>query len=312
MNMRVAIFLGLFLGCCFLFFSMAESRVLEKMLHHTRENLELAARERNRRNRRELKLAGGRPTIWKRLEQQLDYSGITICYPYITVERWCCSNVLLLSMGFLLGVLFFGAVMGGMAVVVFAVLLQVLLLEMLRQRNLKLFHRELSKFLDFLGNYSLTAGEVSGVFRQVARYMEKPLSILLERCSVEAQTTGDVSLALLSMAERIEHPKFKELLRNMEISLHYCADFSALVQSSRRTVREYEQMKTQRQGMLREATINMLLLLAMSGIVLMTVDGLIEVSIWSIVLATWPGRMALATVAGIVLMFLGQLRRNGG
>lgn len=312
MSMKVAIFLGLFLGCYFLFLSMAESHVLEKMLHHTRAHLELAARERNRRNRRELKLAGGRPTIWKRLEQQLDYTGITIRYPYITVERWCCGNVLLLSMGFLLGVLFSGAVMGGMAVVVFAVLLQVLLLEMLRQRNLKLFHGELSKFLDFLGNYSLTAGEVSGVFRQVARYMEKPLSILLERCSVEAQTTGDVSLALLSMAERIEHPKFKELLRNMEISLHYCADFSALVQSSRRTVREYEQMKTQRQGMLREATINMLLLLVMSGFVLVTVDGLIEASIWSVVFTTWTGRMALAAIAGILLMFLGQLRRNGG
>ena len=59
--------------------------------------------------------------------------------------------------------------------------------------------------------------------------------------------------------------------------------------------------------MLREGAVNLLLLLAMSVFVLLTVDRLIEVSVWKILWDTLPGRLALAAAIGILLLFLGQL-----
>ena len=67
------------------------------------------------------------------------------------------------------------------------------------------------KCLNFLGNYSLTAGEITGVLGQVSKYMEEPLKGVMEECAYEAQMTGNSSTALLAMAEKVEHPKFKEL-----------------------------------------------------------------------------------------------------
>ena len=134
---------------------------------------------------------------------------------------------------------------------------------------------------------------------------------VLDACCYEAQTTGDASMALLTMAEKIEHPKFKELAHNMEVSIRYCADFKVLVDTSRRSVREYLRMGEERKGMLREAIINMVMLLGMSLFALLTVDMLIEQSIWEILLYTIPGRLALAGV-GIIFGLLGRqlLRLN--
>ena len=130
----------------------------------------------------------------------------------------------------------------------------------------------------------------------------------LEECAYEAQTTGDSSLALLSMAERIEHPKIKELARNLEISIRYMADLTTLVDSSRRSAREYLRMEEERKGMLREAGINMALLLGMSVFALLTVDRLIDVSVWKIVSGTLPGHLAVGVYGLILFLFLQKQR----
>ena len=92
----------------------------------------------------------------------------------------------------------------------------------------------------------------------------------------------------------------------MEVSIRYCADFSMLVDGSRRSVREYLRLGEERKGMLREAVINMVLLLAMSLFALLTVDGLIETSIWNIVWHTLPGKAAVI----VVLVVFGLLARQ--
>lgn len=139
--------------------------------------------------------------------------------------------------------------------------------------------------------------------------MDEPLRSALDTCFYEAQTTGDAGLALLSMAEKIEHPKFKELVRNMEISIRYCADFSAMVSSSRRSIREYLRVSQERRGMLREAAVNMILLLGMSAIVLSVVGFLTEVSLWELMTGTLPGRVGIAILLAVLAAFAGQLHK---
>ena len=208
--MRIIIFMGLQMGFYFLYLSIAESRLPQKVLLQTRENLELAARQRHLQGRRSLRLPTEKYTIWKRLEQNLDYSGLALYHSFITVESWCLGSVILMALGFSAVVMWTGSMLTGAMVVPGILLAEMLISEVGARRNLRILYGELLKFLDFLGNYSITTGEVTGIFKQVARYVEDPLQTVLENCYLEAQTTGDVGLALLSMAERIEHPKFKE------------------------------------------------------------------------------------------------------
>lgn len=285
------------------------ARWLEKLsglMRRGRKEMDEAARRRLLEDRRQLLDLQKGHSVWYRLEQELNYGGWKRRVPFLTAEMWVAVNIcigavltaaLLAGFGWRRWLLGLAAFWG----------IEYLILRGCKARAFRSVNANLIKFLDFLGNYSVAAGELSGIFTQISKYLEEPLRSVLDECGYEMQITGDTGTALLSMAEKIEHPKFKELVRNMEISVRYCADFTHLVNSSRRMMREYLRLREERKSMMREAAINMFLLLLMSGFTLAIVDGLIETSVWALLWETIPGRVALGIVALILFLFLGRL-----
>lgn len=306
--LKIIIFACLFLGFCLLFY---QGRILEKItgfLKKTQTDMDMAARQRGLENRKRLLELQQDHTVWFRVERLLYYSGIRLRFPEITAEIWMTGSLMTMGGLFFIAAAFFG-IKAALAVTAVLMAAAAVLLQCLRVRNLRAVNDSLMKLLDFLGNYSITAGEVTGVLDQVSRYMEEPVRTVLEECYLEAQVTGDTGIALLSMADKVEHPKFQELVRNMEISVRYCADFSALVNSSRRSMREYLRNTQERKSMLREAVVNMALLMVMSLAVLMTVGRLINLSFQELVWGTLPGRIGLGALGVIFLLFRAQLQR---
>ncbi len=306
--MRGICFLCLFLGFLLL---LRERRLygrLDSLAKRTLSDMDAAARRRALQERKRLLLLQEEASVLWRLEKQLQYSGLKQRIPGLTVEWWIAGNLVLLGAVFSAFLL-----LGGIRQAAWAALPVLLgeagLVQGCRRRNLRRVNENLMKLLDFLGNYSVTEGEVTAVLEQVSRYMEEPLRGALETCCAEAQLTGDTGLALLGMAERIEHPKFKELARNMEISVRYCADFSTMVNSSRRSMREYQRTLQERKEMLREAFINMCILLVMSLAVLGVVGSLIEMPVGELLFRTLPGKLALGVILVILLLFVGQTRK---
>lgn len=302
------IFCLLFLGFLMLFRRIRWLEIITGLLRQTEKNMDEAARLRLLENRKKLLAVEKENSLWFKLEQELQYSGMKGRFAFLTAERWIAGNLLAAVILFL----FLLAVWSWKGAVLGVLLLwgaEFLVLQACKMRAMKSVNENILKFLDFLGNYSITAGEVTSIFHQISRYVEEPLKSALEECCYEAQTTGDAGLALLSMAEKIEHPKFKELVRNMEINLRYCADFTMLVGNSRRSMRDYLKQREERKSMIREAAINMALLLGMSAFVFLIVERLIEVSIWTILLGTFVGRIALGMLGIILCLFLVQAYR---
>lgn len=296
----------LFIGFLLLFRRIRWLKIITGLLKQTGEQMDEAARLRLLENRKRLLAIEKEDSLWFKLEQELQYSGIKSRFPFLTAERWIVGNLLMAVLLFLFLLAVWnlkGAILG-----VFLIWgMEFIGLQACKMRAMKSVNENILKFLDFLGNYSITAGEVTGIFYQISRYVEEPLKSALEECCYEAQTTGDTGLALLSMAEKIEHPKFKELARNMEITMRYCADFTMLVGNSRRGMRDYLKQREERKSMLREAAINMALLLGMSAFVFLIVERLVEVSIWSILLGTLVGKIALGMLGIILCLFLVQV-----
>lgn len=304
----IVVFVLLFSGFYLLFHEIRLLHRLYGLLQRTRADLDMASRQRVLEGRKRLLELRQEHSALFYLEQQLQYSGLKSRFQGLTAEWWIAVNIAVMSAVFL-GTLLLAGLLPGVGAVVLLAAAEAAVIRLLRVRNLRRVSGSLMKLLDFLGNYSITASEVTGVFRQVSRYMDEPLRSVLDACSYEAQTTGDAGLALLSMAEKIEHPKFKELARNMEISIRYCADFSAMVKSSRRSLREYLRVSQERRGMLREAAVNMALLLGMSAAVLVTVGHLTDISLWKLMIGTLPGRVGCCILLVIFGLFSGQLHR---
>lgn len=306
-TMLLAVSLGMtFLGSVLLYARMGKVRFLSRLLRRTREGMEASARQRLLADRFKLGQLEGKHSLLVYLERQLHYSGLHIQFPKLSVEKWIAGNLCFLAVIFV-GVcaiksFAWAIVLTGGSVAVEWILIMVQKAAMMHRVN-----DNILKFLDFCGNYSITSGEITGVLNQVSHYVDEPLKTVLNECYVEAQISGDTGLALLAMAEKVEHPKFKELVRNMEISIRYCADFKVLVAGSRRSIREYLRMREERKGMLREASVNMGLLLMMSVFVMVSVDSLIEESIWNLLLFSVPGHIAMGIVAGIMVLFLNKM-----
>lgn len=307
--MKGVIFLLLFLGFFLLFHEMRALERVAGALKRTREGMEAAARQRRLADRQQLAALEEKHSFWRLLEQQLQYSGIRNRFPQITAEWWIAGNA---AAGAFIFVVFgmTGGVKAAAAVLGLFGAAEWYGIKKLRQLNLRRTERNLTKLLDFLGNYSVTSGEITGIFRQISRYLEEPLRSALDICCQQAATTGDTEMALGLMAERVEHPKFKELVRNMEVSIRYCADFTALVDSSRRSLRESLSFSGERRGMVREAMINLILLGGMSVAVLFIVERLTGTDMRRLLTETWPGRLGIGILLLIFLWFRSSLE-NG-
>ena len=300
----VLLWLGFFLA----FYRMGKLRAIQKLLQKTKRSMDEATRKRLLASRSKLTKLEGEEGFWFFLEKQLCYSGLRRRFPFLEAERFVLLTVLL-GCGLFLGGLMLGGLLAGLLGIGGLLATEWFVITLGKAMEMHAVNENLMKLLDFLGNYSVTAGDVISVFGQISKFMDEPLRSALEQCCVEAQTTGDVGMALLSLADKVEHPQFKELVRNIEVSSRYSADFSVLVQFSRRSVREFLRSGRERKSLLREAGINMALLLGLSAFSLVTVNGLLEASVWDILFTSLPGRIALGVVLGIVFLFGMQVYR---
>lgn len=307
--MKAGLWICLFTAFLLLFLWLRSESLIRRMMHRTFASMDAAARQRVHENRRLLSQFQERKGILYRIEQRLLYSGLAGRYPWLSPELWILGNLILSAAGYFITLFFSKSFLAAMAVLAAFQLLRYLLESILMGRNYRSVNENLMKFLDFLGNYSITAGEVTGILNQISRYLEEPLKSVLDECYYEAQTSGDVSLALLSMAEKIEHPRFKELVRNMEISVRYSADFTALVHNSRRALREHMRTRQERKALVNEALINMLILAGLSMVILLAVEQLIGTSMKQILLYSLPGRVSLTVIIIIFVLLYRQIRR---
>lgn len=250
----------------------------------------------------------GKKGFWQRMEQRLLFGGISSRFPFLTPEIWISLNLAAGSVIYFLALLLGASWPGALAAAGVLWLVIWAAVNCCMGRNYNATDENMMKFLDFLGNYSITSGEITMVLGQVSPYMGEPLRGVLDACYYEAQTSGDTSIALLAMAEKIQHPKFRELVRNLEISLRYSADLTVLVSQSRRSLREYTRMRQERRALAREAWVNMVILGGMTAVILKAMEALVGIPLAEIMLRTLPGIGALTVIAVILLLFYRQVR----
>lgn len=308
MYLKIGILLFLFAGFWMIFSEFELMTQLSKTLRKTRSEMNAASRQRNLADRQNLLQMQESHSFWYLVEQTLQYSGIRDRIPMLSAEWWLLMHLVGGTVIFCLFCLILNGFWAAGIVIAF-LWLEWMGLRFCSRQNFCRTEEDLTKLLDFLGNYSVTSGEITCIFDQISRYMQEPVRSALNACFYEASTTGDAQTALLAMAEKIEHPKFKELARNMEITSRYCADFTALVQGSRRSLREYLRTVQERRSMTREATVNLVILFGMSVVVLLSVGKLTGINMQQMLLSTWPGRIGLGMLGGIFLVFRRSVTR---
>ncbi len=305
---KVLLLAELAVGYTVLFLWISRESILRQLWHRAYDSLETAAARRVRDNRRSLQMLRAKRGFWQRMELRLLYSGISRRFPFLTPELWILGNLAAGMAVYFLALLLGAAWQRALIAAGGTWLLISVAVNQCMSRNYNATDENLMKFLDFLGNYSITSGEITAVLGQVSPYVGEPLRGVLDACYYEAQTSGDTSIALLAMAEKIQHPKFQELVRNLEVSLRYSADLTVLVSQSRRSLREYTRMRQERKSLVREAWVNIVILGAMILVILKALEALVGIPLSEIMLHSLPGIGALTVIGVILLLFYRQVR----
>ena len=173
----------------------------------------------------------------------------------------------------------------------------------LSRRNYKIIDRALLPFLNQLGNFSAIQGEITNVLHQTAQYTPLILAEALEECYIEAQTSGNVSAALMGLADQFEHEKFKEIVINLEVCSRYTANLKVIVDSLRGNLMDAKRASQERRAVADSAIVEMVIMSCMLLAVLVIVDTMIQNSIWDILFHSAAGYIALAVSAASYLVF---------
>lgn len=307
--LKIIIAIYLFSGIFFFFWYLQRTKIIEKGLATVRGSIEETAARRQIEAHanlliRDQKNKGRLEKIIERPEKLYIYSRIGKIVKGLSFEVWAVL-IVLTAAGAYLGTLLItkNAMTGLLAAIGYYLIIKIA--EMiLARRNYKTIDRSLLEFLNQLGNFSVIQGEVTNVLHQTAQYAPSILAEALEECYIEAQTTGNVSAALMGLVDQFEHEKFKEIVINLEVCSRYTANLKVIVDSLRRNLMDAKRASQERRAIADSAIVEMVILSIMLLIVLAVVDTMIKASIWDVLLHSIVGYIALG-VAGICYLIFG-------
>ncbi len=237
------------------------------------------------------------------LDRELTYAGIRTKNPGISGENLIKWNVIGICL-----LLFSNAIFGysckfTFIIVVLSLALQYVIIYIKKMLAFRKTDENLLKLVDFLGNYSLTSGEIGAVFYRVSIYMDEPIKSLLEQAFYEIHTTGDTRSAIRILQESVEHPKFKELMLNLEAALSYSGNLKTVLNGSRKDIREYKSARLKRRTLISEALIEMGILVAMSLMILIFTDKVLGLNVKDIITQSNIGRITCVIISLILFFY---------
>ena len=158
MIIYVWIFCLIFTGFLLLFGRIRWVETAKSLLSRTKKGMDQSARLRVLENRHKLQELQRNNTWICRVEEFLCYCGMRRRFPACTPEKWIAGN--LLGMTVIFGVLLgsSGKFLIALSGIMISGAVEYLFLSTLRAEELRMTNENLLKCLNFLGNYSLTAG----------------------------------------------------------------------------------------------------------------------------------------------------------
>lgn len=250
---------------------------------------------------------GEKETGFGRLDQKLQYSGLRHTFPFLTVEMYLFFLVLSAGIGYFLMLVLSGRPFLSLLALGCGPCCLQMLVSALCLKNYRQTEAEMTVLLNLLDSYSITASDLHGILYRISPFLREPLRTTLEECYYEVQTTGDTARALEHMTGKLEHPLFCQLVKNLEMSSRYNADYSSVVQGSRRSVQDYLAYRRKKKAISNVAKAEMTILGLAAAASFGLMGFIMNADIWNMLFHTGIGNGLLLFMAGVLLLFFWQV-----
>lgn len=253
---KIGIFAFITFAFTILFYYLRKTRIISVTVQNTYNDLTMKNVLLNKNGKKLIKKDG----IWDKWLKLYTYSRIDKIFVFLTPELWLAIIIIFGAFVFLFSLIFIKDLFLNIILGFVASGILFFFEMMLSFHNYQNVDKELIQFLNMLGSFSLSAQEVTSVFRRVSKFMQDPLKSVLIECYEEARTSGKPEEALRNMARKIEHPQFKEIIKNLEIAIKYSGDFTIVVKSNRQIIQNYMSAKQEKKSLASESMLNMFIM----------------------------------------------------
>ncbi|WP_343246766.1 hypothetical protein [Diplocloster hominis] len=158
----------------------------------------------------------------------------------------------------------------------FTMFLFYLVIYSLSVSNYKKTQNSITQFANLLENFSETSDDLIFIFEKVCPYLDVPLRPALQECVSTARNTGNVEEALRNLELQIEHPQFRNLIRNLEICSRHEANYAEIIRDNRRSLQEYLQDQKERKALYDNGRIEISIILLLCLVVTSMLNGFIR------------------------------------
>lgn len=232
----IVLFGSMFYAVHHFFYLMKQHEVLKNAWEKSIKVLDTKKQNRKKLERKATALYGEmeHKTIMAKLDATLSYSGIYAKFPKMTAE-YIVSIVMIFALIIGIATWFFSkkllyALIGMVGII--AILYEAMLTIRLF-RNKKITD-ELVHFLDVAEMGSLTRKDVVSILKYSAFKVKEPLRTELLLTVLDAEHTGNSSLALRKLINRVENKYLKDLLLNLDICSKFKANYSEVLKATKK------------------------------------------------------------------------------
>lgn len=155
------------------------------------------------------------------------------------------------------------------------------LIRLLCIRRMNRTESELLSFLNIVDNFSVAEQDLFRILGNAGEYLKEPLGSALKECSIRAAQTGNRFEAVQELICRIGHPKFQEMMQNLEICSRNEANYSEVLADLRESMTAYLSARREENSILREGKIQIMLIVLMGIPMIMMLTAITGVPVFS-------------------------------
>ena len=268
----------LFTGFVNLYDYLREQRLVERtMLEFYRLSEEQEESRRMEETKRWFEEgAGKRKSILYRFDLMILQSNIRYYLPFLNTELYLILMLASSAAAAALAKSLSGIWLPAVPAFAFTMFLFYLFIYSLYISNYKKTQNNITQFANLLENFSETSDDLIFIFEKVCPYLDVPMRPALQECVSKARNTGNVEEALRNLELQIEHPQFRNLIRNLEICSRHEANYAEIIRDNRRSLQEYLQNQKERKALYDNGRIEISIILLLCFVVAGMLNGFIR------------------------------------
>ncbi len=290
----------LFLGFSLLFIFIRKNNIIKKTYRSSYEKLLLLKLE-SEKDIKKIKAKNINP-ITTAFNNKFIYSRLDKYIKFMTPELWL--GFLFIVFGVVLIVLlaFRVNILTALLISFLAAFIPYLIEMLMAHSNYKKVDKQLIEFLNMLGNYSGQNTEITDILSHVYTKMEEPLASAIKECVYESESIG-IEQAMTNLSNKIEHPKFKEIIQNLRVAQKYSASFKVVVENNNTALVDYIRQKKERDHLATFNTITLMICIVIAIAIFYVLGEMINQDVFAYLIGTPSGQIAVAIALGCIGFF---------